>query len=109
MAMVPAAAMIVAKQHAPWPSGADDQYCSRLEIKGRFSGRIRGLNVGRLELTAGILDGGIVANNGKNLKRLIVALDRPLSDRFQRDAIPDMSGDDGVDQYLRVIRQAAQP
>ena len=49
------------------------------------------------------------SNDGKDLEGTIVALDGLPSDRCQRDAIPDMSGDDRVHQYLRVLRQAAKP
>ena len=36
------------------------------------------------------------ANDGKNLQRTIVALDGPLSDGGQRNAVPDTLGDNRV-------------
>jgi hypothetical protein len=51
----------------------------------------------------------IAMNDGKNLERMIVALDGASSDRCKRDAVLDLFGDDRVDQYLRVIRQSAKP
>ena len=48
-------------------------------------------------------------NDGKNLQRTIVALDGPLSDGGQRNAVPDTLGDNRVYQDLPVIGQTAKP
>ena len=54
-------------------------------------------------------DRRVLANHGKNLQRMIVALDGPLSDGGQRNAVPDMLGDNRVYQDLPVIGQTAKP
>ena len=51
----------------------------------------------------------VQAGHGKDLEIMIVALDGPLSDRGKRDAVLDMLGDNGIDQYLPIVRQAAKP
>src|SRR5258705_11627051 len=74
-------------------------------VKTRYGGS----NVNTLGLTIGMPDGRVAANHGKDLESTIIALDGQLADRCKRNAIPDMFGDDRVDQYLRVIRQTAKP
>ena len=54
-------------------------------------------------------DRRVPANHGKNLEIMIVALDGPLSDRGKRDAILDVFGDNGIHQYLPIVRQTAKP
>ena len=49
------------------------------------------------------------ANHRKNLQSTIVALDGPLPNGCKGGALPDMSGDNRIHQYLRVLRQIAKP
>ena len=51
----------------------------------------------------------ITANDGKHLNSMIIALDGLLANRCQRDTIPDMFGDNRIDQYLPVVSQTAKP
>jgi hypothetical protein len=49
------------------------------------------------------------ARHGKDLQRMIVALDGPLSEGHKREAILHPFGDNRIHQDLRVSRQTAKP
>ena len=71
--------------------------------------QLRWLEPRSLEPGIGITDNSVAVRHGKNLQRMIIALDHPLSDRHKRNVALYPFGDHRIHQDLRVIRRAAKP
>ena len=93
---------------ACWVSNSAGICWSKLQRRSATSRR-GGSRVHGMERMTEMPDRRVLADDGKNLEITIIALDGLLSDRGQRDTVPDMFGDNGIHQDLPVVRQAAKP